>query len=194
MSDRYPERPPSRAFAFTPRTEGEGAAIIARYPAGPQASAVMPLLDLAQRQRRLAAARGHGLRRRSTSASRRSASTRSRPSTRCSTPSRSASTSPGLHAPRRAGCAARTTASPRLQEAARRRPGEDHGRRPVHAVEVECLGACVNAPMVQINDDYYEDLDAGEHGRRCSTRCAPASGRRRLADRPGGSSAPEGGR
>jgi len=27
-------------------------------------------------------------------------------------------------------------------------------------VEVECLGACVNAPMVQINDDYYEDLTA----------------------------------
>jgi len=27
-------------------------------------------------------------------------------------------------------------------------------------VEVECLGACVNAPMVQINDDFYEDLSA----------------------------------
>ncbi len=26
--------------------------------------------------------------------------------------------------------------------------------------EVECLGACVNAPMIQIGDDYYEDLDA----------------------------------
>ena len=26
-------------------------------------------------------------------------------------------------------------------------------------VEVECLGACVNAPMMQINDEYYEDLD-----------------------------------
>ncbi|VAW17857.1 NADH-ubiquinone oxidoreductase chain E [hydrothermal vent metagenome] len=26
--------------------------------------------------------------------------------------------------------------------------------------EVECLGACSNAPMVQINDDYYEDLTA----------------------------------
>ena len=26
--------------------------------------------------------------------------------------------------------------------------------------EVECLGACVNAPVCQINDDYYEDLDA----------------------------------
>ncbi len=25
-------------------------------------------------------------------------------------------------------------------------------------VEVECLGACVNAPMIQINDYYYEDL------------------------------------
>lgn len=25
-------------------------------------------------------------------------------------------------------------------------------------MEVECLGACVNAPMVQINDDYFEDL------------------------------------
>ena len=44
---------------------------------------------------------------------------------------------------------------------------EDHlGIKPGHTtpdnlftfVEVECLGACVNAPMVQINDDYYEDL------------------------------------
>ncbi len=26
-------------------------------------------------------------------------------------------------------------------------------------VEVECLGACCNAPIVQINDDYYEDLN-----------------------------------
>ena len=26
-------------------------------------------------------------------------------------------------------------------------------------LEVECLGACVNAPMMQINDDYYEDID-----------------------------------
>ena len=26
-------------------------------------------------------------------------------------------------------------------------------------MEVECLGACVNSPMIQINDDYFEDLD-----------------------------------
>ena len=40
-------------------------------------------------------------------------------------------------------------------------------------LEVECLGACANAPVVQINDDYYEDLtpesitaDSGVSGRR----------------------------
>ena len=26
-------------------------------------------------------------------------------------------------------------------------------------MEVECLGACVSAPMIQVNDDYFEDLD-----------------------------------
>jgi NADH-quinone oxidoreductase subunit E len=26
-------------------------------------------------------------------------------------------------------------------------------------IEVECLGACVNAPILQVNNDYYEDLD-----------------------------------
>ena len=26
-------------------------------------------------------------------------------------------------------------------------------------MEVECLGACISAPMMQINDDYFEDLD-----------------------------------
>ncbi|MCK5546141.1 MAG: NADH-quinone oxidoreductase subunit NuoE [Rhodospirillaceae bacterium] len=30
--------------------------------------------------------------------------------------------------------------------------------------EVECLGACVNAPMMQINDDFYEDLTAETAG------------------------------
>jgi NADH-quinone oxidoreductase subunit E len=32
-------------------------------------------------------------------------------------------------------------------------------------VEVECLGACVNAPMVQINYDFYEDLTPESFGR-----------------------------
>lgn len=43
--------------------------------------------------------------------------------------------------------------------------GETTSDRMFTLVEVECLGACVNAPMVQINDDYYEDLDAEKmHG------------------------------
>jgi NADH-quinone oxidoreductase subunit E len=31
-------------------------------------------------------------------------------------------------------------------------------------MEVECLGACVNAPMAQINDDFFEDLNAQNFG------------------------------
>ncbi|CAL4133594.1 unnamed protein product [Meganyctiphanes norvegica] len=50
--------------------------------------------------------------------------------------------------------------------------------------EVECLGACVNAPMVQINDDFYEDLtiadteeilDSLATGK--ATKAGPRSGR-----------------
>ena len=67
-------------------------------------------------------------------------------------------------------------------------------------VEVECLGACVNAPILQVNDDFYEDLDgastealldalrAGKppppgslNGRRSS---APASGKTTLLESP----------
>ncbi|HJQ58776.1 MAG TPA: NADH-quinone oxidoreductase subunit NuoE [Vineibacter sp.] len=38
-------------------------------------------------------------------------------------------------------------------------PGEVSADGLFSTVEVECLGACVNAPMMQINDDFYEDLD-----------------------------------
>ena len=48
-------------------------------------------------------------------------------------------------------------------------------------IEVECLGACVNAPMVQINKDYYEDLtpdelraDPGEFARGPEGEAGPA--------------------
>ena len=37
--------------------------------------------------------------------------------------------------------------------------GETSKDKKFTVVEVECLGACCNAPMVQINDDYFEDLD-----------------------------------
>jgi len=51
--------------------------------------------------------------------------------------------------------------SEELKKVCQRRIGDEHH---VTAdglfswMEVECLGACVNAPMVQINADYYEDL------------------------------------
>src|SRR5579863_2299948 len=51
--------------------------------------------------------------------------------------------------------------SEELKKALRQRIGGEHHVTADGAfswTEVECLGACVNAPMVQINADYYEDL------------------------------------
>ena len=71
-------------------------------------------------------------------------------------------------------------------------PGDVSGDGKLSWIEVECLGACVNAPMVQINDDFYEDLTADtferlledlRHGRDVVT--GPQNGRQ--------ASAPEGG-
>jgi NADH-quinone oxidoreductase subunit E len=48
-----------------------------------------------------------------------------------------------------------------LKEVCRRRIGGEHhvtADGNFSWMEVECLGACVNAPMVQVNADYYEDL------------------------------------
>ena len=58
--------------------------------------------------------------------------------------------------------------------------------------EVECLGGCVNAPILQVNDDFYEDMDAA------TTEALIAALRRGEPPRPGSmigriTSAPEGG-
>lgn len=42
------------------------------------------------------------------------------------------------------------------------RPGQTTKDKMFTLLEVECLGACVNAPMVQINDLYYEDLQVSD--------------------------------
>jgi len=50
-----------------------------------------------------------------------------------------------------------------LKAVCRRRIGEEQHVTPdgqFSWIEVECLGACVNAPVVQIGADYYEDLTA----------------------------------
>ena len=55
-------------------------------------------------------------------------------------------------------------------------------------IEVECLGACANAPMVQINDDYYEDLSRDHRraarGRRRSDRFPDRPARLLPGERP----------
>ena len=51
--------------------------------------------------------------------------------------------------------------SDELKKVCKRRIGGEHhvtADGKFSWIEVECLGACVNAPMVQINEDYYEDL------------------------------------
>jgi NADH-quinone oxidoreductase subunit E len=60
-------------------------------------------------------------------------------------------------------------------------------------MEVECLGACVNAPMLQIGKDFYEDLDGPttekilEAFRRGETpKAGPQNGRRRSSEPEGG--------
>lgn len=47
-----------------------------------------------------------------------------------------------------------------VQEAADIHTGETSTDGLITLWEVECLGACSNAPMMQINDDYFEDLTA----------------------------------
>ncbi len=58
-------------------------------------------------------------------------------------------------------------------------------------LEVECLGACVNAPMVQINADFFEDLDAASFERvlndlRAGKDVKPGPQNERHASEPAG--------
>ena len=63
--------------------------------------------------------------------------------------------------------------------------------------EVECLGACVNGPVVQINDDYYEDLDRERitevlHKLAHGQESAPGSQKGRQGSAPEGTESPVG--
>ena len=61
-------------------------------------------------------------------------------------------------------------------------PGETTADGKFTVTEVECLGACVNAPMVQINDDFYEDLTPEIMGRMCDDLKGGKRTFRRFAD------------
>ena len=147
------------SFAFTPENLRLAEAHIAKYPHGRQASAVLPLLDLAQRQS------GGWLPR---------AAMDYVANLLGMAPIRvyevaSFYTMLNLRPVGRYLLQACTTTpcwlrgSDDVVGACERKLGIDIGETTPDGlftlVEVECLGACVNAPILQVNDDFYEDLD-----------------------------------
>ena len=156
MSARETREPES--FAFTSENRAKADAAIAKYPPGRQASAVLALLDLAQRQS------GGWLPR---AAIEHVAVLLAMPPMQAyevATFYTMFNLKPiGTHLVQ----LCRTTpcwlrGSDGLRDACRKTLGIGLGETTADGkftlVEVECLGACVNAPVVQINDDFYEDL------------------------------------
>jgi NADH-quinone oxidoreductase subunit E len=149
----------AETFVFSTETREAADKIIARYPEGRQASAVMPLLDLAQRQA------GGWLPR---AAMDHVAEVLDMAPIRVyevATFYTMYNLDPvGEHVVQvctTTPCALRDSAA--VVSACREELGIDFGETTEDGkftlFEVECLGACVNAPMMQIGDDYYEDLD-----------------------------------
>lgn len=186
LHDKQPD-----SFAFTPENRDWAATQIAKYPEGRQASAVLPLLWQAQKQ-------GGGWL--SEPAIRFVADMLDMPYMRAlevATFYSMFNLSPvGKYFVQLCGttpCWLRGADD--LKAVCRRQigePGDISEDGKLSWIEVECLGACVNAPMVQVNDDFYEDLTADtferlledlRHGRNVMT--GPQNGRQ--------ASAPEGG-
>lgn len=148
-----------KPFAFNAEMEAKATKIVARYPSGRQASAVLPLLDLAQRQ-------GSGWL--SKEAVEYVANRLSMPVIRVyevATFYTMFNLAPvGKHVVNvctTTPCALRGSAD--IVKACEKRLGIGLDETTADGLftlrEVECLGACVNAPMAQIDDDFYEDLD-----------------------------------
>jgi NADH-quinone oxidoreductase E subunit len=149
----------SETFAFSPENQALAEQIIAKYPAGRQASAVLPLLDLAQRQVGgwlPRAAMDHVARKLDMAPIR---------VYEVATFYTMFNLKPVgkylLQVCRTTPCWLR--GADKLTETCKRKLGiglkETTADGKFTLVEVECLGACVNAPVLQVNDDFYEDLD-----------------------------------
>ena len=159
IADNQPD-----SFAFTRENEAEIKRIVAKYPKGRQASAVMPLLDLAQRQhdnwipmkaieliaKKLDMAEIRVL--------------------EVATFYTMFTLKPVgkyfLQACTTTPCWLR--GSDNMMRCIKDRYGISSGETSecgrFTLLEVECLGACVNAPILQVNDDFYEDLDYASTG------------------------------
>ncbi len=147
------------SFAFTRENVAEAKRIITKYPKGRQASAVMPLLDLAQRQHdnwipmkaiEMIAAKLDMAEIRVLEVATFYTMFNLKPVGKYF-----------LQACTTTPCWLR--GSDNMMRCIKDRYGissgetSDCGRFTL--LEVECLGACVNAPILQVNDDFYEDLD-----------------------------------
>jgi NADH-quinone oxidoreductase E subunit len=147
-----------KTFAFAPEHLTRAKAIIAKYPAGRQASAVIPLLDIAQRQS------GNWLPR---AAMDYVAQMLDMPPIKVYEVA-TFYTMFNLQPVGENFIQVCTTTpcwlrgSDGIVKACHDKlgigPGETTADGKFTVVEAECLGACVNAPMAQINDDFYEDL------------------------------------
>ena len=146
-------------FVFDTGTQSKADQIISRYPPGRQARAVLPLLDLAQRQAGgwlPKAAMDHVARVLNMAPIRvyevATFYTMYNLEPLGQNVVQVCTTTP---------CALRNCAS--VVQACREELGIEFGDTTEDGkfslLEVECLGACVNAPMMQIGDDYFEDLD-----------------------------------
>jgi NADH-quinone oxidoreductase E subunit len=198
-SEGLPDVQPEH-FEFTRENRERANAHIAKYPPGRQASAVLPLLDLAQRQAGgwLPLAAMHHV-----------ADVLEMPRIRVYEVA-TFYTMLNLRPVGRYLLQACTTTpcwlrgSDAVVAACEKKLGIGMGGTSEDGlftlVEVECLGACVNAPILQVNDDFYEDLDAAStealldalrqgkppppgslNGRRSS---APMSGKTTLTEPP----------
>lgn len=158
MATTHFEQPQS--FAFSSENEKKIKAIIAKYPAGRQHSAVMPLLDLAQRQSDgwLPRAAMVHIAERLDMAEIRVFEVATFYTMYNLAPIGRHHVQVCTNLP----CWLR--GSDDIVHACKNRLGVDMGETTEDGLftlsEAECLGACVNAPMMQIGDDYYEDLDA----------------------------------
>jgi NADH-quinone oxidoreductase subunit E len=153
------------AFAFDAQSEAEIAKVIAKYPPGKQASAVLPALYVAQRQM----GRQTGSAWVSTAAMNAIAARLGMPPIRVyevATFYFMFNTKPigrfHLQICTTTPCWLR--GSDEVVAACKRVTGiRSFGENSEDGLftmsEVECLGACVNAPILQINDDFYEDVD-----------------------------------
>ena len=146
------------SFAFDSEYERAAEEAIGRYPAGRQASAVLPLLDLAQRQHGgwvPQAAIEHIARRLGMAKIRVMEVATFYTMINLAPVGRFhlqvCGTTPCLL--RGADDVFRA-----IRDEAGIGPGETSADGLFTCSEVECLGACVNAPMVQVNDDFVEDL------------------------------------